>query len=124
MINNNMIIQKPNNQNIMANDDTIKMKTNNNMMPNVLINKNQSINLNELNRDFKENSQNNNFLNKYNDKQKDKKAITKNLIIINNYYTNDKSLRLIKNTTINKERNKNNKTTSNSSLYPKRNSTC
>jgi hypothetical protein len=45
-------------------------------------------------------NKNNNFINKYNnnDKQKD---ITKNLIIINNYYTNDKSLRLIKNTTIN-----------------------
>ena len=45
-------------------------------------------------------NKNNNFINKYNnnDKQKD---ITKNLIIINNYHINDKSLKLIKNKTIN-----------------------
>ena len=46
---------------------------------------------------------NNNFINKYNnnDKQKDQKAITKNLAIINNYHINDKPLKLIKNITIN-----------------------
>ena len=51
----------------------------------------------------------NNFINKYNDKQKDKKSITKNLIIINNYHINDKSIRLIKNTTINNLINNQNK---------------
>ena len=89
MINNNMIIQKSNNQNIMANDDTIKMKMNNNMMPNVLINKNESINMNELNRDFKENSQNNNINNSEQKKDNNEVVASENLNLNNNYQDED-----------------------------------
>jgi hypothetical protein len=53
-------------------------------------------------------NKNNNFINKYNDKQKYKKSIN-NLTIINNYHINDKSLKLINNITINNLINNQNK---------------